>query len=383
MVVILAIGASLAGGCGGGVSANDRGGNDARTNGNPDAAVDAKDAAPDVGPPETWDGGMVDRSPADSADPSPEDGASSDASADTTGADASPKTLCGFTVPNPASSGLPNAAVYDNSVPDVVTDKITGLAWEASLRGRTPPPGCSADSRGQLRCPLRYAADYCASNRLGGHSDWRLPTIHELISLVNVMAREPAMDATAFPDAPFDAIVWSSTRMAGRPDLAWFVGFYQGSQQVGFIDNPLRVRCVRVAATSPERCYEEGARFTLQDELAFDKATGLTWRRNDSASEGKNWTDAAAYCTSLGDGFRMPSINELTTILDFSQSPSTGHMIDVKVFPRPNDWYWSSSAIVGEYPDVNAGVWSLTFAEGSRATATESTVGINRTRCVR
>src|SRR5688572_23050997 len=92
--------------------------------------------------------------------------------------------LCGFVMPNPASANLPHPAAYDTSVPGVVSDQVTGLMWQRQVTGHaSASTGCTVNLTGLVLCPWRYAVAHCTESRLGGHGDWRLPTIIELISL--------------------------------------------------------------------------------------------------------------------------------------------------------------------------------------------------------
>ena len=50
-------------------------------------------------------------------------------------------------------------------------------------------------------------------NSLGGHSDWRVPNVFELISLWNAGTNSPCIDTTAFPSTPSEYHWTSSTRV--------------------------------------------------------------------------------------------------------------------------------------------------------------------------
>jgi len=85
------------------------------------------------------------------------------------------------------------------------------------------------------------------------------------------------------------------------------------------------------------------------------------------------WEQAKEYAASLGDGWRLPTIKELLTLVDHEK-----HNPACSVFPDcPSDWFWSSSAFAGS----TAYAWGVHFDLGG-------TYGIvvsypYRVRCVR
>ena len=97
---------------------------------------------------------------------------------------------------------------------DVVIDHHTGLMWDR----KTMPGG---------RMPWAKAKEACSLYDLGGYNDWRLPTIRELLSLVDYERHEPAIDTSTFQCE--SAWYWSSTPYNPSPgDYARGVGFYDG-----------------------------------------------------------------------------------------------------------------------------------------------------------
>lgn len=103
-----------------------------------------------------------------------------------------------------------------------VTDTKTGLMWQA-----------------ETVVPMHWqeAMNYATNLNLAGHTDWSLPTITELFSLIDHSIVEPA---TKFPRTNF-ANYWSSTTYANIPDYAWFVYVYLG--EVSYAD---KSRCYQV-----------------------------------------------------------------------------------------------------------------------------------------
>ena len=103
-----------------------------------------------------------------------------------------------------------------------VTDNLTGLMWMGT------PNSTSATWTNALT-----AADNLT---LCGFSDWRLPNINELESLVNSEVANQAVFLNAQGFAGVQAgFYWSSSSYAGSAALAWVV---LNSGNVGAIDKP-------------------------------------------------------------------------------------------------------------------------------------------------
>jgi hypothetical protein len=284
--------------------------------------------------------------------------------------DAGQGVICGFTMPNPASAGLPNAASYD-TLAGMVVDEVSGLTWERQLSGAAAVPGCTLDGGGLQLCSQASAASYCAANRVGGFADWRLPTVAELFSLVDYTVTAPALDQTAFPGTA-SALFWSATPVApATTGGGWTVDFQQGSYQQTSAQESHNVRCVRGSAP-PSHCAPTGSRFQLQNDMATDATTGLVWQSYGGAE--LSWEDASASCAL--QGMRLPSIKEAMTLLDFAQSSSSGGLIDRNVFPDVGGGFWATSTAV---PGQVASTWVLSRSDGVMIVGS----GTSETRCVR
>ena len=109
----------------------------------------------------------------------------------------------------------------------------------------------------------------------------------------------------------------------------------------------------------------------------YDTKTKLTWQQ--AVAPGTyTWAGAKTYCAGFnlgGTGWRLPTIKELQTIADDSQ---TNPSIDTTAFPStPADWFWSSSPLAGS----SSYAWSVHFYDG-----VASNFGVSDTyyvRCVR
>jgi Protein of unknown function (DUF1566) len=122
--------------------------------------------------------------------------------------------LCDDGVPiEPTAAPRPSGARFEVEG-DVVSDRSTGLIWS-----RENVAGGS----------MKWAAakEACAKLKLGGHDDWRLPTIRELLTLVDYERHAPAIDPVFKCDASY---YWTSTPAASSPGAcAWGVSFGNGS----------------------------------------------------------------------------------------------------------------------------------------------------------
>ena len=102
------------------------------------------------------------------------------------------------------------------------------------------------------RLNFKDAESYCKALTTGGHTDWRLPTIQELLSLVDYTRHDPAIDVAQFPDTKSNWY-WSSSPDASAPaDCAWIVTFLHGNSYYGPRDNTAFVRAVRSVAPASQ-----------------------------------------------------------------------------------------------------------------------------------
>jgi Protein of unknown function (DUF1566) len=147
--------------------------------------------------------------------------------------------------PCPSSSSrftcvLGEAAVRDNQ---------TGLVWEQAPTAEkfTWNLGTSSDGH------LSSAREACFFRRTGGQRGWRLPSLHELMSLydtshsVNDLALPIGHPFTNIKFSEFDAY-WSATTTADNVNTAWIVSFREfGEGLVPFTGKEVRANiwCVR------------------------------------------------------------------------------------------------------------------------------------------
>jgi len=119
-------------------------------------------------------------------------------------------------------SGTGNGTVYDSK---------SKLTWQQTASSTT--------------YTWDAAKTYCAGVGTGlGGTGWRVPTIKELLSIVDFSQTAPAIDPNAFPSTPL-RVFWSSSPIAGKPSSAWGVDFNDGYPYGPGVSNTYNVRCVR------------------------------------------------------------------------------------------------------------------------------------------
>jgi hypothetical protein len=144
---------------------------------------------------------------------------------------------------NQSPSTTPTSRFTDHG-DGTVTDTGTGLMW--------------------AKCPLGWSGATCAAgvlqslnwgsalqsaeaSTLAGYTDWRLPNVKELGSIVELRCGNPASNLAVFPNTP-NTEIWSSSPSAANTGTAWTVQFITGDSQSVYGRNELHaVRLVRSA----------------------------------------------------------------------------------------------------------------------------------------
>ncbi|MFC1591221.1 DUF1566 domain-containing protein [Thermodesulfobacteriota bacterium] len=223
----------------------------------------------------------------------------------------------------------------------IVRDNVTGLEWQQATAGTYT---------------WEEAFAYCDTLNLGEHDGWRLPTIHELATLVDssIAYPGPTINTTFFPDTVAH-VYWSSTSQT--TETAFNVYFMNGGISHGNVLKTMNysVRAVRSGQTIINDFVDNG------DGTVTDQATGLMWQQGASPDL-FTWEQAISYCDGLElagyADWRLPDRNELLTIVDFDmENPS----INTTFFPDTvAHAYWSSTtfALYSHY------VWLVYFISG-------------------
>jgi hypothetical protein len=248
-----------------------------------------------------------------------------------------------------------NAPRYKDNGDGTVSDLVTGLMW-VKARGRKA--AWDDALRGASEC------------RAGGYSDWRMPSIKELYSLIDFTgwARGSASESMPFIDTRYfdfeygnesrgeryiDCQDWSATEYRGATmggaATVFGVNFADGRIK-GYPksdprkgDKELYARYVRGNPDYGENEFEANA------DVVRDRATGLTWQREDSG-RGLDWRNALAYCENLSlagrTDWRLPGAKELQSIVDYTRGPAyTGTAAIDPVFgvSEIESYYWAGT----------------------------------------
>jgi len=127
-------------------------------------------------------------------------------------------------------SNLPPAnpdAAYVDHADGTVTDTRSGLTWKHCAEGQAwdgaACTGGASFSDWNTALPLAEASSFA------GQTDWRLPNLKEVLSLVETCRGDPAINNTVFPNTAFAMAesfsFWTSTPQLGSAgqNEAWFV----------------------------------------------------------------------------------------------------------------------------------------------------------------
>lgn len=283
--------------------------------------------------------------------------------AGTSGFSAQPSDIAQWPMPNSPDLGLPNPQNYDaTTTPGVVHDSVTGLDW---LRD----PGLTLYSRAD-------ALERCDQLSFAGFDDWRVPSFIELVSLFNVVPNvedpltaiyiSPTFEATgrywAAPSLSANALgrLLDFTADGCSASTACSVGVAAEVEEA--IGGAFCVRNSRPFSTS--------ARYESNGDEVTDLRTSLTWITVAANVQTSDYAEAVDTCQALGNGARLPSVNELLTIL-------VPNLVS-KTFPNwpASAFAWSSSEIAA-IPGTH---WVAAIGGATRADTADSH---NRVQCVR
>lgn len=127
------------------------------------------------------------------------------------------------------SASLALAEFTRDDANGIVTDIVTGLQWQDDAVGSV--------------MAWEEAIGHCETLELGPYTDWRLPNLNELTSLVDDTRVNPAISPVFVNTA--SSYYWSSTTFAGTTSGAWLVYFNYCGRSPSLKTGSFYVRCVR------------------------------------------------------------------------------------------------------------------------------------------
>jgi len=193
----------------------------------------------------------------------------------------------------------------------MVRDNVTGLIWEVKTDDGT------IHDRDNLYNWQQTQDIFIAqlnTSSFGGNSDWRLPTIKELASILNLGRFLPTINTDYFSNTGEMYPYWSSTANVGASSYAWVIHFNYGHDNSPYKSNNLFVRAVRGGQT------ESLTHLVINsDGTVTDITTGLMWQQSTDGP--MTWESAISHCEDLSlagySDWRLPNPSELRSITDY------------------------------------------------------------------
>ena len=257
------------------------------------------------------------------------------------------------------------APVYRDNGDGTVSDLVSGLMW---VKARGEKMSWDDAMAGAKTC------------RVGGHDDWRAPTIKELYSLIQFTGKcmgetgsKPFLDTNYFDfvygdptrgERTIDCQDWSATEYVGttmnNQPTVFGVNFADGRIK-GYPKFDPRLRgphklFVRYVRGNP--AYGKNDFHDNGDGTISDRATGLMWAKADSGA-GMNWPQALAWVQQLNAtnylghrDWRLPNAKELQSLVDYSRVPAIAPVFQISRLPDGEyPFFWTSTTHLDGPPD--------------------------------
>ena len=279
-----------------------------------------------------------------------------------------------------------------------VQDNVTGLIWTQS-HDWDDSGVLDADDKMTQAAAAAYVATLNAAN-YGGYSDWRLPSIKEIYSLMDFNGTDP--DTAATDSSGLTPFINTNAFTIGYGDTAAgeriidsqfavstiYVDTVMGGEEAMFGLNLVDGRIKGYPTQTGKIYYAYYCRgnpaYGLNDfedntdGTINDNATGLMWAQADSLI-GMDWETALNHAeTNMLGGhsdWRLPNAKELQSLVDYTRSPgTTGSAAIDPLFnatPITNmagdtdfPWYWSGTTHLKFTGSAASGVY-VCFGRGT------------------
>ncbi len=260
---------------------------------------------------------------------------------------------------------------YNDNGDGTITDNRTGLMWQKDTEDKMTHA---------------EAVTGVSIFNLAGYSDWRLPTIKELYSLMDFSGQDPSgyqgtdtSGLVPFIDTNYFVFEYGDTSIGERTIDAQYATstLYVSTTMngaatmfgVNFADG--RIKGYPYQATDGEPAKEFFVMYVRGntnygknnfvdngDNTITDTGTDLMWMKDDSGilnagdnSDGKlTWEQALEWAENLDYGgytdWRLPDIKELQSIVDYTRSPDTTNSAAI-------DPVFNTSSIIDEGGNTN------------------------------
>ncbi len=284
----------------------------------------------------------------------------------------------------------------------VVFDKATGLYWQQGYSQKMYP-----------FLEYREFIDELNEEKYAGFNDWRMPTLEELLTLMESTKIEhtiTGIDAfgnsrpekqyshidSIFKATTFFPLFWTAD--AYNESSAWMVAFSEKGLCGPFpIDQPCQIRAVRSGYSpfklrkKPKSLSEEAVEqiidkydffvegeslygfglpnfYELSNDSSFviDKATGLFWQQNESneltLNGAYNYVDSLNHVKFSGySDWRIPTFEELLSLNEPKRNKN-GYFINT-LFSNRQSVFWSADTLLSDHP--SSFNWIIMFENGS------------------
>lgn len=148
-------------------------------------------------------------------------------------------------------SGGETFGVLSDNGDGTVTDPRSGLMWDQCSIGQYNGSQCQGLPQDMTWQQALQRVQVLNQSGWRGHSDWRLPNVKELASLVRRDGSRPAIDTTRLVNTP-DMAYWTSTSNWHVVRMAWAVFFGEGTVFPMDKTALARMRVVRTASAAVE-----------------------------------------------------------------------------------------------------------------------------------